>query len=69
MRFGIDSVASTKPQFGSRGWVMPAVLQAISIIGWNSLLIIFFAKSAVQLGVALGLLGHAAHAARSWCRC
>jgi NCS1 family nucleobase:cation symporter-1 len=56
VRFGIDSVASTKPQFGSRGWVVPALLQAVSIIGWNSLLIIFFAKSAVQLGVALGLV-------------
>jgi len=56
VRFGIDSVAATKPQFGSRGWMVPAVLQGISIIGWNSLLIIFFAKSAVQLGVALGIL-------------
>ena len=56
VRFGIDSIAATKPQFGSRGWVVPAVLQGISIIGWNSLLIIFFAKSAVQLGVALGIL-------------
>ena len=56
VRFGIDSVASTKPQFGSRGWVVPAALQAVSIIGWNSLLIIFFAKSAVQLSVALGFL-------------
>lgn len=56
IRFGIDSIAASKPQFGSRGWVVPAALQAVSIIGWNSLLIIFFAKSAVQLGVALGLL-------------
>lgn len=24
VRFGIDSVAATKPQFGSRGWVVPA---------------------------------------------
>ncbi len=56
IRFGIDSVASTKPQFGSSGWVVPASLQAVSIIGWNSLLIIFFAKSATQLAVALGLL-------------
>jgi nucleobase:cation symporter-1, NCS1 family len=56
VRFGIDSVAATKPQFGSRGWVVPAALQAVSIIGWNSLLIIFFAKSAVQLSVALGIL-------------
>jgi nucleobase:cation symporter-1, NCS1 family len=63
VRFGIDSVASTKPQFGSRGWMLPAVLQGISIIGWNSLLIIFFAKSAVQLGVALGLLGSGSRSA------
>jgi NCS1 family nucleobase:cation symporter-1 len=56
VRFGIDSIAATKPQFGSRGWVVPAALQAVSIIGWNSLLIIFFAKSAVQLSVALGIL-------------
>src|SRR5271170_1118862 len=62
-RFGIDSIASTKPQFGSRGWMVPAVLQAISIIGWNSLLIIFFAKSAVQLCVALGILNAGAHSA------
>lgn len=55
VRFGIDSIAATKPQFGSRGWVVPAALQAVSIIGWNSLLIIFFAKSAVQLLDAVGL--------------
>ena len=60
-RFGIDSIASTKPQFGSRGWIVPAALQTVSIIGWNSLLIIFFAKSAVQLGVALGLLAPGSH--------
>lgn len=55
-RFGIDSIAASKPQFGAQGWVVPALLQALSIIGWNSLLIIFFAKSAAQLAVALGLL-------------
>jgi len=59
VRFGIDSIGSTKPQFGTRGWIVPAALQAVSIIGWNSLLIIFFAKSAVQLGIALGLTGAA----------
>lgn len=56
VRFGIDSIAATKPQFGARGWVVPAMLQALSIIGWNSLLIIFFAKSASQLAVALEIL-------------
>jgi NCS1 family nucleobase:cation symporter-1 len=56
IRFGIDSIAATKPQFGSRGWVVPAALQSVSIIGWNSLLIIFFAKSASQLAIALGVI-------------
>jgi NCS1 family nucleobase:cation symporter-1 len=58
-RYGIDSVASTKPQFGSRGWIVPALMQLISIIGWNSLLLIFFAKSATQLLAVLGLLSPA----------
>ncbi len=62
-RFGIDSIAATKPQFGSRGWTIPAALQAVSIIGWNSLLLIFFAKSAVQLCIALGILAPGAHSA------
>jgi len=56
VRFGIDSIAGTKPQFGARGWVVPAALQAVSIIGWNSLLIIFFAKSATQLAIVLGIV-------------
>jgi NCS1 family nucleobase:cation symporter-1 len=55
-RYGIDSVASTKPQFGSSGWVIPSLMQIISIIGWNSLLLIFFAKSATQLLRVLGFL-------------
>jgi nucleobase:cation symporter-1, NCS1 family len=55
-RYGIDSVAATKPQFGSGGWVIPSLMQIVSIIGWNSLLLIFFAKSATQLLRVLGLL-------------
>lgn len=57
MRFGVDSVASSKPQFGSRGWVIPAAMQFVSIVGWNSLLLIFFAKSTTQLLRGLGVIG------------
>lgn len=55
-RFGIDSVATTKAQFGSKGWMLTAALQYISIIGWNSLLLIFFGKSVAQLLVTLNIL-------------
>ncbi|MEM8807528.1 MAG: cytosine permease [Cyanobacteria bacterium P01_G01_bin.38] len=61
-RFGIDSIATTKPQFGSRGWMIAAVLQYISIIGWNSLLLIFFGKSVTQLLMTLGVMGEGASA-------
>jgi nucleobase:cation symporter-1, NCS1 family len=56
IRFGIESVAASKPQFGSRGWILPAAMQLVSIIGWNSLLLIFFAKSTTQLLIVLGWL-------------
>lgn len=56
IRFGVDSIASTKPQFGSKGWIIPAAMQQISIVGWNSLLLIFFAKSMTQLLIALGVI-------------
>lgn len=55
-RFGIDSIASSKPQFGTRGWIIPAAMQFVSIVGWNSLLLIFFAKSTTQLLIVLGVL-------------
>ena len=38
LRVGVDSIASTKPQFGSRGWIVPAGMQFVSIVGWNSLM-------------------------------
>ena len=57
IRFGVDSIASAKPQFGSRGWVIPAMMQFVSIVGWNSLLLIFFSKSMRQLLLAFGWIG------------
>jgi NCS1 family nucleobase:cation symporter-1 len=55
-RYGIDSIASAKPQFGDRGWIITVFLQYASIIGWNSLLLIFFGKSVAQLLATLGLV-------------
>lgn len=56
-RYGIDSVASSRPQFGDRGWIITVFLQYVSIIGWNCLLMIFFGKSVAQLLQTLGLIG------------
>ncbi len=61
-QFGIDSIATAKPMFGSRGWMITVVLQYISIIGWNSVLLIFFSKSTVQLLIVMGLLPEGAAA-------
>jgi NCS1 family nucleobase:cation symporter-1 len=55
MRFGVDSIASCKPQFGSRGWALPLALQYVSVFGWNALLLIFFGKTVAQLAHAFGL--------------
>jgi NCS1 family nucleobase:cation symporter-1 len=54
-RFGLDSIAAAKPQFGDRGWIITVFLQYASIIGWNCLLMIFFGKSVSQLLVTIGL--------------
>jgi NCS1 family nucleobase:cation symporter-1 len=61
IRFGVDSIASCKPQFGTRGWMLPAAMQFVSIVGWNSLLLIFFAKSTRQLLLALGWIAEDSH--------
>ncbi|HNB27574.1 MAG TPA: cytosine permease [Alphaproteobacteria bacterium] len=56
IRFGVDSIASSKPSFGTKGWIVPSIMQQLSIVGWNSLLLIFFAKSTTQLLIALGVI-------------
>ena len=55
-KFGIDSIKGSIPQFGNRGWVITVALQYASIIGWNSILLIFFAKSVRQLAATLGFV-------------
>jgi nucleobase:cation symporter-1, NCS1 family len=55
-KYGIESVTSTKPFFGNRGWVLALILQYLSVIGWNSILLIFFAKSAARMLVVTGII-------------
>jgi NCS1 family nucleobase:cation symporter-1 len=56
-RFGIDSIQAAVPQFGRNGWVITVALQYLSIIGWNSLLLIFFGKSLSEFLNAVGIGG------------
>jgi NCS1 family nucleobase:cation symporter-1 len=56
-RYGIDSIQAAVPQFGRNGWVLTVALQYLSIIGWNSLLLIFFGKSVAEFLNAVGIGG------------
>jgi NCS1 family nucleobase:cation symporter-1 len=56
-RYGIDSIQAAVPQFGRNGWVVTVALQYLSIIGWNSLLLIFFGKSFAEFLNAVGIGG------------
>lgn len=56
-RYGIDSIQAAVPQFGRNGWTITVLLQYVSIIGWNSLLLIFFGKSVAEFLNALGVGG------------
>jgi nucleobase:cation symporter-1, NCS1 family len=56
-RYGIDSIQAAVPQFGRNGWGLTVALQYLSIIGWNSLLLIFFGLSTAEFLNALGVVG------------
>lgn len=56
-RFGIDSIQAAVPQFGTNGKIITVTLQYVSIVGWNSLLLIFFGKSIAEFLAALGVGG------------
>lgn len=55
-QFGIESIATSKTFLGNRGWMLAVFLQYVSIIGWNSLLLIFFSKSTVRLLATMQIL-------------
>ncbi|HEX5771015.1 MAG TPA: cytosine permease [Nocardioidaceae bacterium] len=56
-RYGIDSIQAAVPQFGRNGWGITVALQYLSIIGWNSLLLIFFGLSLAEFLNAVGIGG------------
>jgi NCS1 family nucleobase:cation symporter-1 len=56
-KYGIDSIAASKPQFGNRGWLITVVLQYASIIGWNCVLIILLGNATAEVLATGGLIG------------
>ncbi|MBL8709230.1 MAG: cytosine permease [Rhodospirillaceae bacterium] len=55
-KYGIDSIVSAKAQFGANGWLITVVLQYVSIICWNSILLIFFGKALEEFLVTIGVI-------------
>lgn len=45
MKYGIESIVSSIPQFGTRGSVFAIFLQYAAIMGWNCVLLILFGKA------------------------
>jgi NCS1 family nucleobase:cation symporter-1 len=56
-RYGIDSVASSKPFLGWRGSYFGLFLVYGSIIGWNCFLMIFLGKASAEILIVLGIVG------------
>jgi NCS1 family nucleobase:cation symporter-1 len=55
-KYGIDTVAGSKPMFGWRGSYFSVFLLYVSIIGWNAFLAIFLGKAGAEVLIVLGLL-------------
>ena len=54
VRYGIDTITASRPQFGTRGAYFSIFLQYASIIGWNCLLLILLGKAAGRIFLTAG---------------
>ena len=54
VKYGIDTITSSKPQFGTRGSYFTIFLQYASIIGWNCLLLILLGKATGNIALEAG---------------
>ena len=59
-RHGVDSIASSIPQLGTRGSYYSLFLLYVSVIGWNCLLLIFLGRAAAEILLSFGLFGEGA---------
>lgn len=56
VKYGIDTIAASKPLFGAVGSAFAIFVQYASIIGWNCILIITFGRAAANVLAAAGFL-------------
>ncbi len=56
IKYGIDTIAASKPMYGSRGAAFSIFVQYASIIGWNCILIILFGRATANVLEAGGLI-------------
>lgn len=59
-RYGIDSVAASTPQLGTRGSYFALALTYCSVIGWNTLLLVFLGRAAAEILISTGVAGEGA---------
>ena len=57
VKYGIDTIAASKPIFGFRGAAFAIFVQYASIIGWNCLLIILLGRATAEVLASGGLIG------------
>lgn len=57
IKYGIDTIASSKPIYGSRGSAFAIFVQYASIIGWNCILIILFGRATANVLATGGIIG------------
>ena len=56
VKYGIDTIAASKPFYGSRGAAFAILIQYASIIGWNCILIILFGQATANVLAAGGVI-------------
>lgn len=56
VKYGIDTIAASKPIFGFRGSAFAIFVQFASIVGWNCLLIILFGRATANVLEAAGIV-------------
>ncbi len=56
MKYGVESIVTSVPQLGTRGSVISVLIQYLSIMGWNCILLILFGKALAEVFGSLGII-------------